>query len=388
MDIWFYIAISLAMALVAALIKIKRNNGKIATLIKLNETSKKITSSIKLKDLMGEIMEIAKTETNAETGSIYIVDEEKQELWFEVAFGEKGVKLKETRLEMGEGIAGWVAKEGKSINSRDADNDTSFKKEISEKIKLKQKSMLTIPIKFKEKTLGVLQVINKKGKASFDDKDEAFLEAISTSAAIAIENAKLYKEMKNTYFETIHALASSIDAKDPYTRGHSHRVTEYSVEIGKEMNLRDDELERLEYMAVLHDIGKIGIRDSILNKTAPLNDEEYEVIKDHPLIGAKILESSKSLKMLINGVKYHHEKYDGTGYGEGLKGREIPLGARIIAVADAYDAMTTDRPYRKGLSHEISMEEINKFSGRQFDPEIVRHFNAMMERKLVDSHVG
>lgn len=386
MSISVYTILFLAAALIKSHMVIRKKNTRIATLIKLNETSKKITSSIKLKDLMNELMEIAKTETNAETGSLYVVDEEKQELWFEVALGEKGNELKEIRLKMGAGIAGRVAKEGKAINSRDVNNDKRFKREISEKIKFKQKSMLAVPIKFKDKTLGVIQVINKKGKGSFDNDDEAFLEAISASAAIAMENAKLYKEMKNTYFETIHALASSIDAKDPYTRGHSRRVTEYSVEIGKEMNLNDNELEMLEYMAVLHDIGKIGVKDSILNKTAPLNDEEYEVIKGHPVIGAKILESSKSLKSLVNGVKYHHEKYDGTGYGEGLKGEEIPLGARIIAIADAYDAMTTDRPYRKGLSHGISMEEINKFSGRQFDPEIVRHFNSVMERRTGDGN--
>jgi HD-GYP domain-containing protein (c-di-GMP phosphodiesterase class II) len=151
------------------------------------------------------------------------------------------------------------------------------------------------------------------------------------------------------------------------------------------MKLSEDKLELLEYMGLLHDVGKIGIKDSILNKQAPLDNEEFDVMKTHPSIGAKILSSMKSLDIIIPGVKYHHEKFDGTGYCEGLKGEEIPLEARIIAVADTYDAMTTDRPYRKGLSHEIAVEEINRFSNKQFDPKVVEHFNRVVGKRVNNS---
>lgn len=370
---------------------IKKNSAykkKIETLGKISKINSKIASNIKLKDLMQDVMEIAKKETKAEAGSLYIVDHEKEEIWFEVALGEKGDQLKEIRLSLGEGIAGWVAKEGKSINSKDANKDSRFKSEISQKIDFKQKSMLTVPIIFKGTTVGVIQLINKIGEESFNEDDEKFIYEISNSIALALENAKMYKAVKKIYLETIYSLAAAIDAKDPYTRGHSHRVTEYALLVGREMGLRDDRMEMLEYMAVLHDIGKIGIIDSILNKEAPLDDHEYSIIKNHPDIGAKILESTESLKELIDGVKYHHEKFNGKGYNYGLKGKEIPIGARIIAVADSYDAMTSDRPYRKGLSHEIAMEEIFKFSGTQFDPEIVEIFTKVMNRKMVGANVS
>ncbi|WFD10528.1 GAF and HD-GYP domain-containing protein [Tepidibacter hydrothermalis] len=362
---------------------IKNKNNRILILEKYDKIGKKITSNIKIKDLMEEVMQTVKVETQAEACSLYIIDEEKQELWFEVALGEKGDKLKQIRLKIGEGIAGWVAKEGKKLNIEDVNKDTRFKKEISKKIEFKNKAMLTMPIKFKDRVIGVIQVINKEGGGIFTQKDENFIEGISSEISIALQNAKLYKEMKDLYLHTIQALAATIDAKDPYTKGHSQRVTKYALEIGKEMNLTDNQLQELEYMAILHDIGKIGIKDSILNKESSLNDEEFEIMKTHPTIGSKILETMGSLSKIIPGVKYHHEKYDGTGYAKGLKGKEIPLEARIISVADTYDAMTTDRPYRKGLAHEVAMNEINKHSGTQFDPESVKYFNIVMDRKMV-----
>ncbi|KOA20435.1 cyclic di-GMP phosphodiesterase response regulator RpfG [Clostridium homopropionicum DSM 5847] len=351
----------------------------------LFEIGRKITSNIKLNKLMEEIITIAKNETQAEAGSLYIVDEEKQELWFQVALGEKGDLLKEIRLKMGEGVAGWVAKEGVTLNIRDVNKDSRLKKEIGKKINFNQKAMLTLPIKYKDKTIAVIQLINKKGGEVFTEKDEKFIEGMCSQIAIALENAQLFKRTKELFIDSIKALASAVDAKDPYTNGHSERVTEYSLLIAKEMGMDEEKIETLEYMGLLHDVGKIGIKDSILNKQAPLDNEEFVIMKTHPSIGSKILSTMKSLNIIIPGVKYHHEKFDGTGYCDGLKGEEIPLEARIIAVADTYDAMTTDRPYRKGLSHEIAMEEINKFSGKQFDPKIVEYFNRVMKKRLISN---
>lgn len=380
----FYMILCLILAatLVVVLILLKQQNKNIKKLRKLIGIGKKITSNIKIKSLMKEIMEIVKGETGAEASSLYLIDEEKQELWFEVALGDKGDKVKEIRLKIGEGVAGWVAKEGKTLNLEDVNQDPRFRRDIGDKIEFKQKAMLTMPVKFKDKTIGVLQLINKKGGGRFTPQDEELLEGMSSQIAIALENAKLYKAMRDMFVDSIQSLASAIDAKDPYTNGHSKRVTEYSMSIGKEMGLDDEQLEMLEYMAVLHDVGKIGIRDDVLNKQAPLDNEEFALMKTHTLIGAKILAGMKSLQSLSTGAKYHHEKYDGTGYFEKLKGNEIPLEARIISVADTYDAMTTDRPYRKGLEHRTAVDEVNRCAGTQFDPDIVGYFNKVMGGKL------
>lgn len=376
------IAVFVIMAIIIAVLvlQLRQKQIKIDKLTKLCHIGAKITSNIKIKSLMNEIMEIAKEELQAEASTLYLIDEENQELWFEVALGEKGTLVKEIRLKIGEGIAGWVAKEGVTLNIEDVNKDPRFMSSIAKRIDFRQKAMLTMPVKFKGKTIGVLQLINKKGGGSFTKEDEELLEGMSSQVAIALENARLYKEVKDLFTDSIMSLAEAIDAKDPYTNGHSRRVTEYSVEIGKEMKLNEESLERLKYMAILHDVGKIGIKDLILNKQAQLDDEEYAVMKTHTIIGARILDSMKSLRSLSLGAKYHHEKYDGTGYSTGLKGDEIPFEARVIAVADAYDAMTTDRPYRKGLNHDTAINEVNRFAGKQFDPEIVSCFNIVMER--------
>jgi len=378
------VIVILAVSLIVLLVLLSFKQLEINKITKLYHTGARITSNIKIKRLMNEIMKVTQEVLKAESSTLYLVDEEKQELWFEVALGEKGTLLKEIRLKIGEGIAGWVAQEGVALNIEDVNKDPRYMESIAKKIDYKQKAMLTVPVKFREKTIGVLQLINKIGGGRFTKADESLLVGMSSQIAIALENAKLYKELKDLFTDSIMSLAEAIDAKDPYTNGHSSRVTKYSVEIGKEMNLDEESLEKLEYMAILHDVGKIGIKDSILNKQAQLSDEEYAIMKTHTLVGSKILDSMKTLKDLSLGAKYHHEKFDGTGYNSGLVGTQIPFEARIIAVADTFDAMTTDRPYRKGLDQDTAIEEINRFSGKQFDPEIVDNFNHVMERLRID----
>lgn len=189
---------------------------------------------------------------------------------------------------------------------------------------------------------------------------------------IEIETA--YKKLTDSYRNTILALSKAVDARDTYTAGHSERVAEISLLIGKRLKLSEEELKKLEYAALFHDIGKIGIPDCILLKNGRLTVEEFEVIQKHPEMGANILKSIDFLKDILPIIKHHHEKYIGKGYPDNIKGYEIPLGARIIAVADTYDAMTTDRPYRKKLSHRTAVEEIMNNKGIQFEERIVDAF--------------
>ena len=187
------------------------------------------------------------------------------------------------------------------------------------------------------------------------------------------------EQINRMTFETIEAISSTIDAKDEYTRGHSNRVAEYSVIIARKMGIPEDELSNVRYIALLHDIGKIGVPDSILNKKGRLTDEEYEQMKRHTVAGETILSGVATIPDLMVGAKFHHERYDGKGYPSGLKGEEIPLIARIIAVADAFDAMTTNRVYRKGLPSDVVLSELRNGKGTQFDPDVAQAFIDYLE---------
>ena len=211
---------------------------------------------------------------------------------------------------------------------------------------------------------------------------ESGIKAVSQMKLIKNINNELqstYDKLESAYMETIEILRLTVEAKDSYTRGHSDRVAEYSELIGKSLNLSEEDLKNLKIGGLFHDIGKIGIPDSILLKTTRLDDNEYSEIKNHPAIGAHILSNATIFKDIIPIVKHHHERYDGNGYPAKLKGNEIPYLARITAIADAFDAMTSRRSYRDSLSLEIVKDEIRKNSGTQFDPEIAKVFLDLLE---------
>ena len=198
---------------------------------------------------------------------------------------------------------------------------------------------------------------------------------------LARRSFELYTKMRKVYLDTIRALAAAIDAKDPYTKGHSERVAETSVALAQELNLSDKDIENIEYTALLHDIGKIGIADNILGKNSSLTDKEFDKIKEHTIIGAKIIEPVDFLKNSYEAIYHHHERYNGAGYPDGIKEKDIPLSARIIAVADAYDAMGSDRPYRKKLNKDKILNELKDQAGKQFDPEIVKALISVLDRE-------
>ena len=242
---------------------------------------------------------------------------------------------------------------------------------------------LCIPSYFGEELLGILLLGKKKDGSVFDDEELNFFIALASDVAMAIRNARLFKQLQHEltkrqqlFINTTVALAAAIEAKDHYTHGHTERVTYLSLEVAKEMrkkyvNINDKFIEDLRIAALLHDIGKIGIPEKILNKEAALTAEEWVVMKEHPVIGANILQSISELDHVILGVKYHHERYDGTGYPEGLNDGNIPMNAAIITVADSFDAMTTDRPYRKAKTVDEAVKEIESLSGKQFHPHVV-----------------
>ena len=244
-------------------------------------------------------------------------------------------------------------------------------------------SVVCIPSYFRDELLGLLLLGRKNNGKKFKKEELDFFLALASDVAMAIRNARLFQDLaseleknKHLFIHTTIALAAAIDAKDHYTHGHTSRVTSLSLEIAKKLGQKNKKifegrfLEDLHIAGLLHDIGKIGITEAILNKQGPLDDQEKAIMQSHSTVGATILQPIKELQEAILGVKYHHERFDGSGYPEGLKGDQIPFNASIISVADTFDAMTTDRPYRKGLSKEEAINEIKRFSGKQFDPEI------------------
>lgn len=243
-----------------------------------------------------------------------------------------------------------------------------------------------IPTYFRDELLGILLLGQKRKIRRFGKDELDFLSALTSDVAMAIRNARLFKDLQDElnkrqelFINTTIAMAAAIEAKDNYTHGHTERVTYLSLETAKLMrkdflNINNKFLEDLRIAALLHDIGKIGIPESILNKQGPLVPEEWEKMKTHPVIGANILQPITELEFAILGVKYHHERYDGKGYPEGLNNGNIPMNAAIIAVADSFDAMTTDRPYRKAKTKQEAVTEIMNLSGQQFHPQVVAAF--------------
>ena len=236
------------------------------------------------------------------------------------------------------------------------------------------RSFMASPLKIRDKVFGIITASILNGDGRFSEKDLFFLNFISHKAASAIENTALYENIYDNLFATLYAFVAALEARDPYTQKHSQRVAKVSVMIGKELGCTDEELDVLQFAGHLHDIGKIGIRDDILLKPGRLNDEEYEKIKEHPAIGADIVSKLGLWTKEQEIIRHHHEFYNGRGYPQGARGEEIPRLARILSVADAFDAMASDRAYRRKMSKEKVLSIIKKEAGEQFDPDAVAGF--------------
>lgn len=353
-------------------------DGRLRQFSTLQEVGNLLNSTLDQKIVRHRAMEAITSIMRAEAGSLLLVDEKNKQLYFEVALGEKGDKIKEVRLNIGEGIAGWVAKHGRPLVINDVAKDRRFQSNVDKKSRFTTRDMVCVPVRIKGKVIGVLQAINRIG-GTFAKEDMRLFQLFSNQVAIALDNARLYEEIRETFHATSEALAEAIEKRDPYTGGHTKRVFEYSLAIGKHMEMTPKSLEILKLSAVLHDIGKIGIEDRILRKDAPLDADEAAMMRLHPQYGAEIMKHVPQLKDIIPGMLYHHERIDGQGYPRGFKGDQIPLIARIISVADTYDAMTTTRPYRKGLPPEVAIAELKKYIGVQFDGKVVEAFMRAFE---------
>jgi HD-GYP domain-containing protein (c-di-GMP phosphodiesterase class II) len=354
--------------------KFKRIEGKVERLALLSQLGQILNSTLDHKEIRRRAMKAATRLMKAEVGSLLLIDEEKGQLYFEVALGGQEDDIKMISLSFGEGIAGWVAQYGEPLVVNSPQKDPRFFKGVDERTEFKTRNIICVPVKVKGKVIGVLEAINKQGKGEFDKEDLFLLTSLADQVAIALDNARLYQELEEIFFQTAASLADAIEKRDPYTGGHTKRVTLYSESIAKYLQLKPLERKWLKITSVLHDIGKIGVEDHILKKPERLSLEEFDVIKRHSMMGVEIIEHIRQLRESIPGVKYHHEYVNGKGYPDGLRGEEIPILARIVAVADTYDAMTTDRPYRKAMEEVAAIEELKRCSGTQFDRGVVDAF--------------
>jgi len=355
--------------------KVKDRTRELGLMYKI---SRDISSTLDLDKVLEIIVDRVTKIMDLEICSILLFDPDTRELSIKCAKGLGNDVITLTRLKEGELISGWVIEHKEGVLVDDIEVDSRFQHRNNEKYYTH--SFISVPLLSKDKAIGVLNVNNKKNRQVFTKDDFRFIKAVATEATIGIDNARLYKSLEDSYIRTVSALTSAIDAKDHYTNKHSQHVCQYALLIAKELGLSEGQTKDLEKACMLHDIGKIGVEDEILTKPGKLTPEEWEKMKAHPLKSAEILKPLAFLSEVIKLVEQHHERYDGKGYPAAMKADEISLGARIISVADSFDAMFTNRPYRKALTKEEAVAELKHGSGTQFDPKVVEAFLRIVDK--------
>ena len=359
-------------------------------LVSLVKISRSITALTDIDELLKVIAEETRNAMQADRCTVFLWDKDSNELWSKVALG---VGDKEIRFPADKGLAGYVVQTGETVNITNAYSDSRFNPEVDKSTGYHTKTILCMPImNNNHEIIGAFQVLNKIDGV-FTKNDEDLLIAIGGSASIALENAQLfdrqlqmYREQKLLFESFIDTLATSVDARDKITAGHSKRVRLYSGLIADEIGMDAKDKSLLEKAATLHDIGKIGIRDSVLRKEGKLTDEEYKHIQEHVRITHNILNKlnmSPDFRIITEMASSHHEKWDGTGYYRHLKGDEITLGGRILAVADVFDAITSKRHYRDKMPIKNVLNIISEGAGSHFDLDLVDSFLKITLDKIV-----
>ena len=362
--------------------------GKIDELESSRQLVKKLLSRIGtaivsyegIDNLLQLILENTVVALNGRLGTLMLVDGEKQDLTIKSTWSPNGETVDAAfRVKLGEGILGWVAREGRPMRSGGHPGVLGFQVNGA----AEEGALLAVPLKLRDHPMGVIGVYRVGPGASFTEDDETLVTSIGSQIAVAIENYRLNLDVERTYVETIMALALAVEAKDPYSAGHSKRVGYYAKKTGEAMGLDAEACRLLESAGILHDIGKIGVKDEILLKRGALAPDEEKIMQQHPVIGEAIVKPVRSLQKAAMLVRHHHERYNGSGYPGGLKGDEIPLEARILTVVDTYDSMVTDRPYRKRLPVEVAEAELQRCAGHQFDPVVVEAFLRILAERTI-----
>ena len=356
--------------------RLQKENIRLKALIPLFEISKLLISEIDLAHLFKIITEVLVKEFSVERVSLMLVDEGSGNLMIRASHGLPQDLALQAQRKLGEGVSGLVLKNRKPLiitKGKHPDREVMAALNMDDM----PLSSMSVPLIGRDKQLGVLNV-SKFSDPTFTTSDLQIVSVLASQVVAAMENASLYEGLRESYFRTVQALVAAVEAKDPYTRWHSTNVAKYAVAIGRDLGLSPSQLEDIHIAAILHDVGKIGISERIISKPDLLSREEFDIMKDHPAHGMRILEPIGFSQAIINAIYQHHERFDGKGYPQGIGGEKISLAARILSVADTIDAMISERPYRGTITTQAVLQELDKEAGFQFDPEV-----GQVARKLI-----
>lgn len=363
---------------------ITKLESKVKELSKLLEALKELNAAIDLQDIFQGILDQMVMIAEAKEATLWVLEKEKNQIVAKASSGTSTESLPTSTLSIGEGIVGKVVKTGEAELITDTENVINSSVVY---LSPRSTSILTVPLLAKGQIIGAIQLNDKKDGGHFDTRDRELAVILAEQSALSLHNSQMYDELYKMFVSMIRMLAEALDARDPLTKGHSERVARYAWLIGKRMKLDAQDCFELYQAAILHDIGKIGIEDRILRKTTGLTESEYELMKTHTEIGARILSAiqpNRFFQKSIDTAMLHHERMDGSGYPKQLKGEEIPLFARIVGVADAFDAMTTVRTYSEGMSVREAAAELIRCKGSLFDADIVDIFIEILENCSYD----
>jgi response regulator RpfG family c-di-GMP phosphodiesterase len=359
--------------------KLLLENIHLKETVSLYRISEAMGSTMNLDHLLNLILRMVIKELGADMASVLLLDERSKRLRPKAFLGMSPDLLRNGFLAGTDPVSEWVVKNAKPRIF--TPGETRF---FHRKQRNMVRSLISHPLLAKGKVLGTVNLVRTHNPSPFTGGQLQSLSIIASKAASAIESSVLYEDLKEAYIDTLTALANAVEARDLYTRGHTERVWYMASSLATQMNWGEEKIQEVRMGSILHDIGKIGVPDAILNKKGPLTKQEFEIMKSHTTQGVTILEGIEFLKPAYPYVLYHHERYDGEGYPEGLKGEDIPMEGRLMAVVDTFDAITSERPYRKRGDLLKGVKEIKENSGTQFDPFVVEIFLEAWEKKIID----
>lgn len=352
------------------------------------EFSEKVCRLASFDDIVQRFLRDVTRILGAREGTYFALDPRRRDLYIRCHVGSRREVVEEFRLKVGEGIAGMVAKDGMPRIVNDVSSCPEYVPKNNP-----IRNIIVAPVFVRGKIVGVVNVNDREsGERPFSNRDLQLLVSLARLGGVALENVKLYSEIRELLLALIESLSTAIDAKDSFARGHSQRVAFLTAEIGRRLALPEQELDMLQVAALLHDIGNLAVSEAVLRKEGPLTQRERAQVKEHPALGAAILSPVQQLSAVLPGIMDHHERYDGRGYPRHLKGDEISQQGRVIAIADAYDAMTHERPFRDACAPAEALAEITAEAGAQFDPALVPVFVEVfreleLETEALESHL-
>jgi len=359
----------------------------------------RIGSSLDRDQILKTIIADATELLGAEASSLFLVDEATGDSVLKIASNMDVLSIEEVRIPPGKGIIGATIQTGISTLVDDSTQDKRHYNRVDKESGFNTRSLVAVPLKTRpialgeelgsteERIIGALESLNKK-EGAFDQNDIELLKTLANQTATVLQIAEIYSDANSLFMDIIKALAAAIDAKDPYTVGHSHRVSTFAIAVARQLGLSPDVIQHIRIGGLLHDIGKIGVPDAILLKPGKLTQEEYSWMKKHPEVGENIMSQVRMLHNALPCLGEHHEKVDGTGYPRGLKGDQISLLGRIIAVADVFDAITSDRPYRAGVSVEDGITILREGIGTQFDEICAKAIIELIQNGKIIPHLN